>query len=1118
MKFFLLLFIASAVLPLHGKYLWKGTTFSSYAPQFFASKWIWNSSAPVTKNSFSLARFTFDLPENVKTAFIRVRFDDHGDLYVNGAKTPLKHGFSRIGKMLKKGRNVLAFSNHNELSVGGMIFYGEITLGSGKKVYLHSGSDVKAVPGPRKDNWFAADYDDSSWKKAKVFGDVLLLPWGKNPQNNKFYMTPAEQKFYDSLLAARKEKTFVPVEITETAQGVKVKEAPYYLEERAIIFREPLSGSRFLWEKNTPMVKNAVVLFRQRIDLPENAKKGFLRIYFDDSGTFYLNGKKTVPKNGVFQLGALKKGKHTLAFFDKNTAGPAAILYYGEITLSSGKKFYIHSDASVKAAAGPRKDNWFAAGYDDSSWQNALDMGDVRTFPWARWKNYIKDFTSPAEKQVYQNATYRAHVLPKSVKPGKFEPAKIVYRNGLPKILHGKQEILPFWLISHFSSNPFADTQVLRWKECGVDLIETGTSDRVFMLSNGLLNFTALDVKIRRFLNLNPDAKFILGFSIDQMKEFCRRNPSEIINYAAGKPENTEDVLSKRPIRPSVASEKLHAEIMRSIDGFGKFISKRPYANRVIGVRVSYGIFSEWHSFGMYNGPDTSLPMQKLFRSYLKKKYKTVAALRKAWNKKDVTFENAAVPGKERWYPVQKFFLSPAANAAELDFYDCCAHAHADLLLKMAARMKKVLPGRLVGAYYGYSLCNHPAEGATVLTEKVFSSPDVDFLSSPADYNPNARFAGGNYASRLPGDIAPRYGKLMLIEDDSRYDHVRGQQVVNYTLRTHWESYMTMRRNVCNAIFDRSGIHYNDLNPGQGKSPGFFDNPLVFKAWNESMDVMKKTGPAAAETGNKIAIVTSPLERLRVNTNPRMTKNYMGEAAFAYPLRSIYSSGYAVDVLTLPDFLTSKQNYKYVVLLNTFTLDKKERAAIKDKLNRPGTTSLFVSGCGFVTPEGFSIDAMSDFTGIRLRVDSKGDKAVMKLNSGISHRVPNVNCSERFTVDDGKAKTLGIYTADKKVACAEKILPGNVRSIYMGIYPSSPLQWRNALSLMGAKPVSGCKNYVRRRGSLLMVHTGTKGKHKITLPAPFKGAVELYSGQKYDSSVITVTSNEGPATWLFKCY
>ena len=165
--------------------------------------------------------------------------------------------------------------------------------------------------------------------------------------------------------------------------------------------------------------------------------------------------------------------------------------------------------------------------------------------------------------------------------------------------------------------------------------------------------------------------------------------------------------------------------------------------------------------------------MTEKFRVYLKKKYGTDTALKKAWNDPAVSFDSAAAPTMAERSP-HGALLDPAKERKVLDFFDCLAEVNADLLLMAAGVIKKELPGRLCGAYYGYVHATHPPEGANVLLDKVLASPLIDFCSNPAPYTGYSRLAGGSFPHRTIPATFRRYGKLAIIEDDSRFHQLPG--------------------------------------------------------------------------------------------------------------------------------------------------------------------------------------------------------------------------------------------------------------------------------------------------------------------------------------------------------
>ena len=891
----------------------------------------------------------------------------------------------------------------------------------------------------------------------------------------------------------------------------------------------PASATRWIWPQDKPVRDNAIALFRTTVKLDRSVKKAVFNAYFDDTGSLWVNGRKCTGKKNsrgaiVFDVTKLlKKGSNTIAFLDRNYTSSAGLLFLGILTGTDGKITYIHSSSEVKSVTGPLETKWFMPGFDDSAWQKSKSLGDISASPWVSSRVLDDDFTTPEESKRFKAAERKAFSLPAGLEKEKFQSASIVRKDGITQIAVGGKTYLPIIDLLNRCGIAYTDSWIVRHRDLGLKIFHVTLTDEYFLKPDGTLDFSVFDKSARRILTLVPDAKIMLQFRISRMRDFCLKNPDEAIAFDTGPVNKSagashQEELSGRPLRPSATSLLLRKEIDRALRGLADYINSKAWGKRVIGLRLSYGIFCEWHSYGMYNSPDMSKPAVRAFRLYLKNKYKTVEALQKAWRDPSADFENAQVPSAEARNNQNRFFRDPAKDASVLDFFDFYAHAHADLLLFMAKRTKELLPGRLCGAYYGYALGNHPPEGSNVLLEKVLSSPYIDFLSCPPPYSPQARLAGGDFLSRSIANSFTRHGKLLTIEDDSRFHHMIKYAAKAITTRTPLETRMTMRRNMANILFERQGIQFCDPIAMANRRPGAFDDPAVDLAIGESLKMIEKALPAAKESGNRIAVVFDPAERLRHSSNNRKKYQPLAVMVNTNTVPLLYQSGFTFDLYSAADFETVYKKYKTVIFVNAFTFSSAERKALAAKLRRKGVTAIFVSAAGFVTPEGFSVSAMSELTGMKIAVDKKGKKCFITLPRSGSAGISGNDAEFRFYVNDPGAKVFGFYTTDKKAGAAVKTFADGSRTIYIGNYPVTPAQWRELLMLAGEKPVSAPGSYIRRHGDLLLFHTGKKRTHKITLPAGSKGAVELYSGKKFNGGTISFVTDKEADTKVFKTF
>ena len=417
----------------------------------------------------------------------------------------------------------------------------------------------------------------------------------------------------------------------------------------------------------------------------------------------------------------------------------------------------------------------------------------------------------------------------------------------------------------------------------------------------GVYDFSDLDRRATNLVERIPNCLIDIGFWLD-LPKWCAANPDEIIGYADGKAgEGDTDERLGRPIRPSAASAAFRREAAHFIAELGRFVRSRPWGKRVVMVRPKWGVYCEWHYWGMYHFPDTGKAMTEAFRR---------------WN--GGKWADAALPTVEERIAGGGWF-DPVKDAKTLDYYRCMAETVSDFLLFCCHESRQAFPGRLIGAYYGYVMAPHPPEGATVMLEKVLSSPDVDFLSNPSMYTVGSRRAGGAYYNRTIPASFRRHGKLAFIEDDMRFHHIRdfitsksGRAICTTTPR---ESRMTMRRNYLNRLFDGAGMQINDpMSDTFGKRPHAYDDPDVLAGMREAMEVVGKIGVQPVDSGNEVALVVDPLDRLRRSVKPR--------AGFTVPryfsaLEFVYRTGVAFDMLTEDD-LAAGRTYRHVVRIGDF--------------------------------------------------------------------------------------------------------------------------------------------------------------------------------------------------------
>ena len=553
--------------------------------------------------------------------------------------------------------------------------------------------------------------------------------------------------------------------------------------------------------------------------------------------------------------------------------------------------------------------------------------------------------------------------------------AKIVYLGHMPKIqVHG-QLLTPNWMIpngnlSKDGALEYEDDAVKKLYDVGFRVFEVESSPSYFWKGEGRYDFSRIGARVTRILTLCPDAYITVLLRVS-LPDWAKAHPDETVVYGrpSEKPGDKDEHMGC-PIRPSAASIPFRAELKRIFEAFAAYAKSQPWKSRLIGMRPGYGIYTEWHTYGMWNAPDCGKAMTRRFREWLAEHGRPDP--------------DAEVPHESIRYVDGRLLLDPVKDRRLLDYYQCNAETMADLALYIGDVWKKAMPGALYGTYYGYVMATQAPEGSNVLMDKMLSSPLIDFMADPSEYLTVNRRAGGGYLHRTLLSPFHRYGKLSVLEDDSRFYNIAEWANPGYLVPGKDESVAVAKRNYLNTVFDGCGYQTNDPEKKAGKRPYSFDDPAVLASLKAAMGVARAIEPVSKDSGNDTVVVASPRERLCAGTKVR--GNEFFETLYWSP-HKLHATGAAFDTMAFEDFLASGKTYKRILFLNVFSATDEERKALKGKIAKntkaayitcPGATlgaefwkSLGVTNC--VKPPKTAKDAKKILASLGTEFLAQGD-------------------------------------------------------------------------------------------------------------------------------------------------
>ena len=152
---------------------------------------------------------------------------------------------------------------------------------------------------------------------------------------------------------------------------------------------------------------------RTKLVIDEPVKHAWFYTCYDKQATMYLNGELLtftpcpqfaklrghVKAKGVDIASRLESGENILAIAASTSSNRSCygVIIRGEIEFESGRRQPIVTTSKAFRASSKCSDGWMKAGYDDSEWLPALEIGDVRLSPWILCGDMFTQFATLEE-------------------------------------------------------------------------------------------------------------------------------------------------------------------------------------------------------------------------------------------------------------------------------------------------------------------------------------------------------------------------------------------------------------------------------------------------------------------------------------------------------------------------------------------------------------------------------------------------------------------------------------------------------------------------------------------------------------------------------------------------
>jgi hypothetical protein len=602
-----------------------------------------------------------------------------------------------------------------------------------------------------------------------------------------------------------------------------------------------------------------------------------------------------------------------------------------------------------------------------------------------------------------------------------------------------------------------------------------------------------------------PQARVIFRFHVRAPRWWLQRNPDEWVVYADRDyvEEQSYGLLriiehDNNPVRRvSMASRKWRHEITARFIQFLKAFSETPEGDALAGIQVANGVYGEWHNWGFFdNEPDVSEPMNRAFREWLQLKYGSEDALREAWNRPDATFDAARAPGMDK-RETDGIFRDLRGGREVSDFYACMHETVADNIIHFARTVKETWPRPIItGTFYGYyfSTFGRQAAGGHLQLRKILTAPELDYLSGPQAYEPEAIEVGDPYRSRSLIASVRLHGKLWLDELDVE-PKIPLLKDVDYERRVQ-ESVADVRRNAAFTFTKGMGFWFYDFNISgvdldgylhlMSGSQGNWDHPVVMRQIRILQDLFRERAlnqPYRSEADVLFVYDTDSF----YHTASLRDSDPVTTALIDFNSLAAFRSGVVFDPIHLDDLpKVDLSPYRVVVFGNTFLLTDRERRFIREIVAANGRQLVWFHAPGYLNESTLESGPrqVEELTGFRLKelklpsvpeitfADDDAPPFHYRLGSHPFHPI--------LAVEDPEAEELGTFSASGETAIARKSGPDST-SWFVSLPSQSVEPLRTLLRRAGAHVYGEKDAFFYGGGGLLVLHTREGGTHRVRL-------------------------------------
>lgn len=523
------------------------------------------------------------------------------------------------------------------------------------------------------------------------------------------------------------------------------------------------------------------------------------------------------------------------------------------------------------------------------------------------------------------------------------KPVKAVVKtvNGMPQLYINNKLTMPILFFGNTDRNDRYDitTHEARLAAAGGIRLHTMISNLNYSdLTNPKLLYMDYLNDCNTIIEGDPSAKIMVRINIGQYNTTGVKD-SEIMKFVGGEEKDYKLV--------SIASDEWFEDAKKRLADMVKYTRSSPeLADHVFGWHLENG---EWFQYMFREaGTDISEANDRKFREWLTDKYKTDAALSKAWGG-NYTLATAQVPrdlpnniSSARYSDT---LLLKDTQTRFVDYLDYVGWLVSSRIEGLAKTIKEASNNEnIVISFYGYfyELCD--AQSGHFSMRPLLESEYLDGFASPVTYGDRSgglSSGGATSAYMTAVESVARNGKIWFSESDQRTYISRGGDPLD---------------TFCTPIMSISAIqevHKREIGSNMVHGTGMYAMDLTANGWLDDSRIWKNIGKlsklnlAYVNARKKapefeVALVVDEKAESIVGDPVALSFQTLSQARY-----NLYRAGVRFSMVELEDVLNGKANeYKVYIFANPYRLSSETVEKLNSRIHRDNKISVFMYSFG----------------------------------------------------------------------------------------------------------------------------------------------------------------------------